>query len=219
VAGLRLSCWAHGLPVAIDLRKTGDIAYLASQFEPFRGQHVANGAGSGVFLGPVELQLGKAAAALGSVDAAVGDLEAAVAICDAIGAPGLAVESSAELAAVLVQRGTRADRDRALTILRAAGRSAERLGMLPFTRRIEDLRRRLSLIEPAPPVLSPREREVARLVGQGLTNRQIAAALYLSERTAQNHVQHILTKLGFSNRSQIAAWSSASAADPRPPGE
>jgi DNA-binding NarL/FixJ family response regulator len=56
--------------------------------------------------------------------------------------------------------------------------------------------------------LSARELEVAGLVAEGLTNRQIAARLVLSERTAQNHVQHILTKLGFTTRSQIAAWSS-----------
>jgi DNA-binding NarL/FixJ family response regulator len=49
---------------------------------------------------------------------------------------------------------------------------------------------------------------VAGLVAEGLTNRQIAQQLYISERTAQNHVQHILTKLGFSTRSQIAAWMS-----------
>ncbi len=54
--------------------------------------------------------------------------------------------------------------------------------------------------------LSPREREVAQLVAQGMTNREIAEALVLSERTAENHVQHILTKLGFTRRSQIAAW-------------
>jgi DNA-binding NarL/FixJ family response regulator len=57
-----------------------------------------------------------------------------------------------------------------------------------------------------PTVLSPREEEVAALVAEGLTNRQIADRLVISERTAQNHVQHILTKLGFSARSQIAAW-------------
>lgn len=55
--------------------------------------------------------------------------------------------------------------------------------------------------------LSPREIEVARLVAEGLTNRQIAVRLVISERTAQNHVQHILTKLGFTARSQIAAWT------------
>jgi DNA-binding NarL/FixJ family response regulator len=43
-------------------------------------------------------------------------------------------------------------------------------------------------------------------VGQGLTNREIARRLVLSERTAQNHVQHILTKLGLANRSQVAVW-------------
>jgi DNA-binding NarL/FixJ family response regulator len=54
--------------------------------------------------------------------------------------------------------------------------------------------------------LSPRELEVAALVADGMTNKEIATALYLSERTAQNHVQHILTKLGVANRTQIAAW-------------
>jgi DNA-binding NarL/FixJ family response regulator len=42
---------------------------------------------------------------------------------------------------------------------------------------------------------------------RGLTNKQIGEALYVSERTAENHVQHILVKLGFSNRSQIAVWT------------
>lgn len=43
-------------------------------------------------------------------------------------------------------------------------------------------------------------------MAKGLTNREIAEHLFLSERTAQNHVQHILTKLDLSNRSQIAVW-------------
>ena len=48
---------------------------------------------------------------------------------------------------------------------------------------------------------------MARLVAEGLTNRQIAARLVISERTAGNHVAHILTKLGFTSRAQIAAWA------------
>jgi DNA-binding NarL/FixJ family response regulator len=44
------------------------------------------------------------------------------------------------------------------------------------------------------------------LVADGLTNKQIAARLFISERTAQNHVQHILRRLGYTNRSQIAVW-------------
>ena len=54
--------------------------------------------------------------------------------------------------------------------------------------------------------LSKRELEVARLVARGLTNRQIAAELVISERTASRHVEHILNKLGFHTRSQIATW-------------
>jgi len=47
------------------------------------------------------------------------------------------------------------------------------------------------------------------LIAQGLTNREIAEALAISERTASNHVQHILNKLGFSSRARIAVWAVA----------
>jgi predicted ATPase/DNA-binding CsgD family transcriptional regulator len=52
-----------------------------------------------------------------------------------------------------------------------------------------------------------REREVVALVAQGLTNREIASRLMISERTADTHVQHILNKLGVSSRVQVAAWA------------
>ena len=91
---MRMAAWGHALMVAIDLGRTQDIEFLASQLEPFRGQHAANGAGPGVYMGPVELQTGLAAAALGRLDAAVRDLEAAVSICDANGARGYAVQGA-----------------------------------------------------------------------------------------------------------------------------
>ena len=50
---------------------------------------------------------------------------------------------------------------------------------------------------------------MATLIAQGLTNREIAEALAISERTAGNHVQHILNKLGFSSRARIAVWAVA----------
>ncbi|NEB80043.1 AAA family ATPase [Streptomyces sp. SID14478] len=53
--------------------------------------------------------------------------------------------------------------------------------------------------------LTPRERQVAALVSQDLTNREIAAELVVSKRTIDSHVEHILTKLGFTSRAQIAA--------------
>ena len=57
-----------------------------------------------------------------------------------------------------------------------------------------------------PTGLTRREREVATLVATGLTNREIAGKLYLSVRTIEVHVDHILTKLGFRTRTQLAAW-------------
>ncbi|MBV6755104.1 protein kinase domain-containing protein [Rhodococcus opacus] len=54
--------------------------------------------------------------------------------------------------------------------------------------------------------LTKREREVADLIAEGLTNKEIAARLVISPRTAQGHVEHLLTKLGFSSRAQVAAW-------------
>jgi DNA-binding CsgD family transcriptional regulator len=61
--------------------------------------------------------------------------------------------------------------------------------------------------------LSAREMEVARLVAEGLSNPAIARRLYLSRPTVASHVAHILTKLGFASRAQIAAW--VAGAEPR----
>jgi DNA-binding CsgD family transcriptional regulator len=65
-------------------------------------------------------------------------------------------------------------------------------------------------VHPAPspgePALTRRERQIAALVAQGLTNKQIAARLVISRRTAEGHVENVLAKMGFTSRSQIAAW-------------
>jgi predicted ATPase/DNA-binding CsgD family transcriptional regulator len=57
--------------------------------------------------------------------------------------------------------------------------------------------------------LTRRELQVAELVAQGLSNKEIAATLVISTRTAESHVEHILAKLGSANRSQVAAWMAA----------
>ncbi len=61
--------------------------------------------------------------------------------------------------------------------------------------------------------LGKREADVARLVADGLTNKQIGTRLFISERTVDSHVRNILNKLGFNSRAQIAAWM----ASPNPP--
>ena len=66
----------------------------------------------------------------------------------------------------------------------------------------------LSQTSPRPDdVLSQREKEVLLLIAKGRTNREIAAALVISEHTARNHVTHILDKLGLSRRSEAAAFA------------
>jgi non-specific serine/threonine protein kinase len=55
--------------------------------------------------------------------------------------------------------------------------------------------------------LTPRERDVAALLSAGLSNRDIGEALVITEGTAEVHVKHILSKLGFRSRSQAAVWA------------
>ena len=54
--------------------------------------------------------------------------------------------------------------------------------------------------------LAPREFDVAKLIGAGLTNKQVGARLFISDRTVATHVRNIMNKLGFDSRAQIASW-------------
>jgi DNA-binding CsgD family transcriptional regulator/tetratricopeptide (TPR) repeat protein len=121
------------------------------------------------------------------------------------------------LAEALLARGERAE---AAAGLAQAWQEATRLGARGLISQIESLARRSRIELGAPraePVaqapaqpgdqfsLTPREREVLLLVADGRTNRQIAAKLYISEKTASVHVSRILGKLGVANRAEAAA--------------
>jgi len=194
-------CYAFGIRVAVVLDARDDVALLRRRLIPFRGQHVVSGAGAVAYDGPVELYLGVAAGFLGQLDDAIRELESAVRVCAANGASGFDVEARLELAAVLTRRNRPGDVARACDLARDACGRAAALGMRPW---VDRARRLLARLDRRGDPLTAREREVAALVAEGLTNRQIAARLTLSERTAQNHVQHILTKLDLANRSQLA---------------
>ena len=75
------------------------------------------------------------------------------------------------------------------------------------TSRVLDRLRQTSKEEPDElAALTERERKVLELIGEGLTNRQIAERLFLAEKTVKNYVTSVLAKLGFERRTQAAAW-------------
>jgi DNA-binding CsgD family transcriptional regulator len=191
---------AVGAGIAIALGLRADIAWFRAALRRQPMEHVVGGGGAANYLGPVDLVLGRCAAALDDLDEAARYLESAAGTCERIGAPGFAVEAACELAAVLLRRR---EPDAARLLLTRARGGAERLGMAPWVQRID------ALLGGGAGPLTTREREVAELVALGRSNREIAGELVLSSRTVGNHVQHILTKLGFANRSQIAAWVAA----------
>jgi predicted ATPase/DNA-binding CsgD family transcriptional regulator len=92
------------------------------------------------------------------------------------------------------EAGKRLDRDAALGL--ALGKPAHAVAPVPDNA--------------GPGLLGKREADVARLVADGLTNKQIGARLFISERTVDSHVRSILNKLGFNSRAQIAAWMASS---------
>ena len=73
-------------------------------------------------------------------------------------------------------------------------------------------------VDAGPDRLSPREREVSRLIAQGLTNRQIARALAITEKTVGSHVDHVMTKLDLRSRTRIAVWATQHGLGPPDPG-
>jgi DNA-binding CsgD family transcriptional regulator len=107
------------------------------------------------------------------------------------------------------------DRNGAADCVRRAAELADRLGARPLSDQIGRLARRAGLPpagDPAPtpaPLdsfgLTPREREVLRLVAAGRSNREIAGALFISAKTASVHVSNILGKLGVTSRGEAAA--------------
>jgi DNA-binding CsgD family transcriptional regulator len=105
----------------------------------------------------------------------------------------------------------------ALELLNDVRTTARQLGSEPLRARADELARavrgRGEDDEPWRP-LTAREFEVARLIGAGLTNGEIAAELSIAPKTASAHVEHILAKLGLTRRAEVATWASRIAESP-----
>ena len=191
------------LAAAFGDASTADVVYQAMR--PYADLFVCGGAGLTMVEGSVQRYLGLTAGVLGRLDEAVRWLRGAVQVNAREGMAACEALATLDLARALDRRGDRAE---ASALALSAAAAGERLGMLPLVRDARSLGASLDGSASAGP-LTRRESEVAGLVARGLTNGQIAAALHISERTAENHVQHILTKLGLHTRTQIAAFISS----------
>jgi DNA-binding CsgD family transcriptional regulator len=207
----------HAARTAALLGDADGAAIAYPRLRPWAGYFVAGGTALVAISGSAEHALGCLAASLGKPGTAIRHLRAAVAANQRAGLPPSELQSRYELAKVLSRRGRREDRAEALVLAGDAARGAAKLGMRNLRADAEHLAEAVRNGHSGLGGLTRREREIAELIGRGLTNRQIADVLYIAERTAENHVQHILTKLGLHNRSQIAAW--AARTTPAPPAE
>jgi DNA-binding CsgD family transcriptional regulator len=131
----------------------------------------------------------------------------------AVDQPDRAAVQSALCSSLAEQALQHASREgAAMTLSQALSYALETLGppsdavvVLPLSP-TDGIARQRGPIPPPRRRLTPRQREIAALVAHGFSNRQIAEQLVITERTAENHVEHILAKLGFHSRVQVAVW-------------
>ncbi|HEY8737702.1 MAG TPA: LuxR C-terminal-related transcriptional regulator [Candidatus Dormibacteraeota bacterium] len=197
--------WLHRYrgDLACRLEATVAAELVYPRLEPFSGQLAVPGAGPPILIaGSVALRLGMLARLLGREEA-LRHFEHAIAIHDRIGARPFSAHSRFEYAKYLAATGRLRE---AHGLAKSALLTASALGMRPLASQAESLVAATSS-KPEPELLSRREVEIATQVAKGLTNKQIATTLFLSERTVETHVQNILGKLGFRTRSQVAAWA------------
>jgi DNA-binding CsgD family transcriptional regulator len=170
---------------------------------PFADELVTSSSLAVASMGSVSRPLGQMATLMGDWPRTEVDFARAMRRNLETGARGEVAETRFDWASALLRHGLARDRERAIAMLEAAARGAAELGMEPLRRRASDA---LAAMKSGRSLLTARELEVAALVAEGLTNKEVAARLLLSVRTAENHVLNVMNKLGLDNRAQVAAW-------------
>jgi DNA-binding NarL/FixJ family response regulator len=205
--------WPAALSFLVDAAVLLDDADAAERLLPMVGRYAGHNLLAAEFLHPLgsaDLPLARLLSLLGRPGAEA-HFEAALAMNERMGATlHVATTLAAQARHLMLRRAPGVDASA------AAGRArvlAERYGLARVARDLDEL----TALERPRWGLTRREQEVLGLLGRGLSNREISAALFISEYTAANHVRSILMKTRSANRTQAAVLAgSAGDADERP---
>ena len=203
--------WPAVLTQMVELIQRFDDAPAAEivyrQLLPFRPYPGALGTSTVYFMGTISRNLGELAEIFGDKATAIELLREALPRNRAIGARPAVALTSLGLARLL-RDGNRAERAEAATLAQDALDLATRLSMPGLVAAAGPLAARIAVDRDQADPLTGREREVAALLAEALSNRQIAVRLVLSERTVESHVRSILAKTQCANRIEfVARWN------------
>lgn len=204
---LRRSLWVASLVYLTDACNAVGDAELAAlvypELVPFAGTNLIIGGGV-IFYGAADRYLGMLAAMLGLVERAEAHFTAAVDLNRRMGAATWLAHTCHEYGRMLQSNG---EADRAEPLVTEAQALAEAIGMPTLLARIRRLGAAQAKTRRFPDGLSEREADVLRFVARALSNREIGAALSISEHTVANHVKSILRKTGCANRTEAASYA------------
>jgi DNA-binding NarL/FixJ family response regulator len=187
--------------ILLDDSEVADAVYR--KLTPIAHYYSGDGAGGVFHLGSNALLVADLARIAGHHEEALDHYQNAIVMNARIGARPFTALARLGLAQSLTAQ--HADPSAISDLLEQADGEFARLDMPGPQHAVKQLREHIGRQRPASP-LSRRELEVAQLVAQARSNRDIAQHFVLSERTIETHVSSILTKLGFTSRTEIAAW-------------
>jgi len=167
------------------------------------GRATALGAGTVFYGGSMARMIGELDLGCGEHTEAVPHFEEGLRVDSMLGARPYVAHGRMGLACAL---GATGDLPRVVELARAAAADARRLDMPGLLRAADAFLADAAAKARAEDPLTSREREVAQLVAQALSNREVARTLVLSERTVESHVRSILAKTGLTSRTELTRW-------------